>query len=331
MVEYEPTGGVAFPEDEGTGLPSNADADWSSAGHFASLADDPNSAGFVVEGFEFSVDYTVPELHINSGKARIRSTATADVQDSDGAYTRTVDHGFVQVVECDGMSGIALTDDAVNHVWIANDPTENERVYFEVNADGTAPSDPSLKIGEVDTSNDESTSLNRRPDGRFQTLDVVEDGEGSGIDADTLRGNTPADLTADQTEEYATTVTFEGSRVREERSVNPGSSEVWTNGYNQNRDRTLSESVHLLCTREDGTGVYITEYTIYDADGNILETESFAVSDNVESVDVYFDQIENVGSVEIEATNSSDDLARSFYMEIGLWHPEILPHSHQIA
>lgn len=109
-----------------------------------------NAVDYVEDGCGFSVDHTNDTIDIG--------TTTTDgnfaiIEDSQQAYPLFPDQA----------TGIALPNaSATNHVFIAYD-TSNDQIYYHIDDDDTAPSDPSLKIGTVDTANDTSTELNREP------------------------------------------------------------------------------------------------------------------------------------------------------------------------
>ena len=153
--------GIVFPQDEGTGLADGDEADFTSGGHFAGLAGQSNNSDYVEAGLVFTVNFTDDLLDIGSGLAFIIDEDGATVQDQNGDYTQNWDGPVNYAVQVNEETGIALTADDVNHVFLAFDPSESNSPYYEVNTSGDAPTDPSLKIGEVDTAEESSTEQNR--------------------------------------------------------------------------------------------------------------------------------------------------------------------------
>jgi hypothetical protein len=77
-----------------------------------------------------------------------------------------------------------LTGSDTNHVYISFDPTADDSISYTINTTDTPPSDPHLKVGEVDTANDATTELNRSPPGEFDDVEIAGrriDSDGDGI------------------------------------------------------------------------------------------------------------------------------------------------------
>lgn len=135
------TSDFVFPEDEGTGA---TDGDFADAANFAALANQLGS--FVDTGFSPTVDFGVPSVDISAGKAFVTDTAANAAQSAE-----TRDQGVSFVVEADTRTGLSLTDNAVNHVYLDVDLTADDSISYTINTTGTAPADPSLKVAEIDT------------------------------------------------------------------------------------------------------------------------------------------------------------------------------------
>lgn len=119
-----------------------------------------NLADYVETGLGFTPDFTNVVLDIGDGKAVILDSSTGKGQDI--------------TVLPDARTGLALTDNATNHVFLTVDPSVDDGVSYHIDTDNTAPANPSLKVGTVDTSNNTSTELNRDPDHTLENLDVGE-------------------------------------------------------------------------------------------------------------------------------------------------------------
>ena len=139
------TSDFVFPEDEGTGA---TDGDFADAANFAALANQLGS--FVDTGLSATVDFTVPSVDISAGKAFVTDTAANAAQSAE-----TRDQGVSFVVEADARTGLSLTDNDLNHVYLDVDLTADDSISYTINTTGTAPADPSLKVAEIDTSVEE--------------------------------------------------------------------------------------------------------------------------------------------------------------------------------
>ena len=128
---------------------------------FFQHGDEPDAANFaqafglsvrtsyIVSGLSFSVDLTEPSLDVDGGTAAIwRGDMTTSSPDVDPAETRS---DTAHPIELDGVAGLALTDNDVNHVFLDANVGTSDSPVVEVNTTGAAPSTAAAKIGEVDT------------------------------------------------------------------------------------------------------------------------------------------------------------------------------------
>lgn len=125
-----------------------------------------NTGDYVETGLDLTADYANNDLDITSGMAVIQ----------DGTQT--------YVVLPDSRADLALTDAAVNHVFLDYDPSVDDALAYHIDTDDTPPSSTSLKIGEVDTSASTTTPLNRAPDVAVDALEVAGrrlDGDDDGV------------------------------------------------------------------------------------------------------------------------------------------------------
>jgi len=155
-----------FPEDGGTGA---TDGDFNDAANFASLAQATGLKNYVVQGLNFTLNAGTPSLDISEGKAVVTAdSATANQS------TETRD-GVAFVADMDARTGIALTDADVNHVFLQVDLSTDDTINIIVNTTNSAPSQPYVKLGTVDTSADTTTELNREIPltlGELESLDA---------------------------------------------------------------------------------------------------------------------------------------------------------------
>lgn len=128
---------------------------------FFQHGDEPDAANFaqafglsvrtsyIVSGLSFSVNLTGPSLDVAGGTAVIwRGDMTTSSPDIDPAETRS---DTAHPIELDPVTGLALTDNDVNHVYLDANVGTSDSPVIEVNTTGAAPSAASVKIGEVDT------------------------------------------------------------------------------------------------------------------------------------------------------------------------------------
>lgn len=160
-----------FPQDEATGIAETVD--WDDAGAFAQLAYDLNTIDYVLDGYEFTPDYTNNILNIAGGVARV-SQPTVQTGDhaEDGGPSAKVLRLAAFVAQGDASGDISLAANAVNHVYLAVDQSTNDAIYYRVNTDQTVPEEPSLKLGTVDTSANTYSYVNRLPSAQFSSLEI---------------------------------------------------------------------------------------------------------------------------------------------------------------
>lgn len=174
----------AWPQDWGTGLDDQVD--WVDAAAVAHLMDHPNLRGCVADGMEFDVDYTNNILTITAGNAYLRETTTTtnDHREDDGPAPKTLEGGVFKVQN--GVSGdISLVDNEINYVYLNLDQTNNEDdettanpISYVTNTTATAPTEPYLRIGRVDTFAAEKFEENRSPVTESRRLRVTGYREG---------------------------------------------------------------------------------------------------------------------------------------------------------
>lgn len=141
-------------EDQGTnsGLSAAGDGDPLDAANFGAVAYSPNTSDAILSGLGLvNPDYTGVTIDVESGVAKASDTNVTTPNDG----TR---QSVVYNAEADARSGLALTDNAVNHVYLDIENAADDSLSIVINTTGTAPSDPSLKLGEVDTVNDTTSS-----------------------------------------------------------------------------------------------------------------------------------------------------------------------------
>lgn len=147
-------------------FPQNGDNN--DAEHFGQLVSHPLLDDQVITGCGFTYDGAVPEVTVAQGVVSINvGTQTAPSTGEDVLAVAIT----VQLPQ----QTVALTDSATNHVYVEPDTATQDNASVQAyTSTGTAPAN-ALKIGEIDTSADSVTELNRVPS--LNTLSI-----GSGLD-----------------------------------------------------------------------------------------------------------------------------------------------------
>jgi hypothetical protein len=159
----------AWPQDAGIGTHPSGSGDKNDAANFAAAYDALGKTDYVKQGIGFTVDYTAPSVDISGGKAVVTEASATATQESEER-----DEGVAFVVELDARTGLSLTDGAVNHVFIDLSLGSDDATSFHIDTDNTPPSQPYLKVGEIDTRNDTKSELNRKPSEEFESASIDE-------------------------------------------------------------------------------------------------------------------------------------------------------------
>lgn len=157
MTDTTISDAVVFPEDEGTGVADGSE-DFDSAGYYGSIGRALDTA-YVDTGLSFTnIDTSNNTVDVTSGIAFL-PMSSVDVQSgSQSNYDTTLPSDIVAVVALpSNVTGLSLAGTSVNDLWLAFDPSTNDGAYIRHGNGLTAPSDPSVKLGTVDT-NDGSVS-----------------------------------------------------------------------------------------------------------------------------------------------------------------------------
>lgn len=158
MTDTTISGAVAFPQDRGTGV-TDGKSDFPSAGYLGTLGQAIDT-DYVAKGLDFTnVDATNNTVDVTSGVAFL-SVSGADVQDVDGGYNVTLPNDMATAVALPNSVTLSLDSGAVNDIWLAVNPGSQEGVYIRHGSGLSSPTDPSIKLGTVDTSNGSTTRGN---------------------------------------------------------------------------------------------------------------------------------------------------------------------------
>lgn len=175
MTETTITDAIVWPEDEGTGAPVAEDeGDWASAAYHASMARARGATGYVDAGVGLSYNPSDTTMDIGAGLVFIRYTGSSTVQLTSSSYDEPWDEELVFMVSVPAVSNLSLDADAVNEIYIAADPTGGDSARYRYGSSVTEPTDPHVKIGEIDTAAETTTELARRPVGEFASVETAE-------------------------------------------------------------------------------------------------------------------------------------------------------------
>jgi hypothetical protein len=108
----------------------------------------------VVNGFEFTVDFTIPELTVAEGKALINRAQTQTTHPNITPPDNPTDVAIV--VELNQKT-VSLTGGQLNHIFIQAGVNADDVPQVNANTTDDKPTAASVKIGEVNTAADTVT------------------------------------------------------------------------------------------------------------------------------------------------------------------------------
>lgn len=130
-----------------TGVVTFQDGDDLSESNLTKRAAKTNQTDYVERGLGFAVDSANGTVTIGSGFAIVR--------DGTQAYE----------VRPDQAADLTLADSSgVNYIYLAIEPGTDDSIYYHIDTDKSAPTDPALYLGQADGSDGSSTEQNREPD-----------------------------------------------------------------------------------------------------------------------------------------------------------------------
>jgi hypothetical protein len=169
MVDTNISNAVVFPEDRGTGL-GGGDSDYSSAGHFGLLSQHQGGT-YVGNGLGFTnVDTTNETVDITTGHAFIEVSSVTVQSGSGETYDTTLPDPIVMTIALPSTVTLSLDTDAVNDVYLATDPATNDGAYLRHGSSVSTPTDPSVKLGTVNTSDGSTTRVSDNASPTFDTV-----------------------------------------------------------------------------------------------------------------------------------------------------------------
>ena len=134
-----------YPEDGGTNanLGPN-EGDFNDSANLGSIIEATQPSDYVVRGLNLQ-NVASGTFDLTKGKALVSEASTTAGQSSE-----TRDERVAYVVELDARTGLSYTTGSVNHVFVDVLLTNDDAVDIVINTTNTAPSEPSIKIAEID-------------------------------------------------------------------------------------------------------------------------------------------------------------------------------------
>lgn len=179
MTDTTVSDAVYFPSDEGTGV-SDGSEDFDSAGYFALLSKYHGQGSYVAEDntgsptLQFNdVDTSNEQVDVGAGFAYILESGNSVQGGSQTTYDTTLPNEMPYVVILPTeVTNLDLGTDNVNDLWLSVDPTTNDSVTIRHGNGLSAPSDPNIKLGTVDTSSGATTRANDLASNTISSLDI---------------------------------------------------------------------------------------------------------------------------------------------------------------
>jgi hypothetical protein len=169
MTDTSVSDAVVFPEDDGTGVPDGSE-DYDSAGHFGLLSQHQGGA-YVGAGLTFNnVDTVNEQVDIGTGHAFVELDSVTVQSGSGETYDTTLPDPIAMTIVLPTSVTLSLDTDATNDVYLATDPTTQDGAYLRHGSAVTEPTDPSVLLGTVNTSDGSTT---RASDNASPTFDAV--------------------------------------------------------------------------------------------------------------------------------------------------------------
>ena len=180
-----------LPEDVGTGAPYG---DFDDAANLASMVHRPNSTDFVISGIGLNPDYDDMMCYTDAGRAIVGDT---DAQATESDELREYGVAYSAILKArtstyeNNSDVLELTADAENYVYVAVNLDQGDTPYIYVDQNDTGPTDPSFKIGMVDTATETVTLENQNPTTSHQDVTIdrsLDVGTDTDIGGDTTVG-----------------------------------------------------------------------------------------------------------------------------------------------
>ena len=136
-----------FPEDQGTnsGISNVGEGDDADAANYGSVYEAIGTTDYVVRGLDITLDEANNQFDLSAGKAVVTDSSASAAQS-----TEERDQKVAYIVEVGPKTGVSYTTGSVNYVFLNVSLTTDDALQITVNTSDTAPTEPSLKIAEID-------------------------------------------------------------------------------------------------------------------------------------------------------------------------------------
>jgi len=188
MTDTSLTDVTVFPEDKGTNGSASAGRDIAHAAQIATLAARQGARSYIETGFVPTAGGTIP-----AGTAFVRYEGGSQTYDEASDSFSAWDSPVIFTVELHSdETGLAFEADASSDVYLAIDlaATDGDGAYIRHGSAVQEPTDPSVKLGVVDTAAGEVTpsAASKGPVGDYRLVDVGGLSVGGGSTLDDLLG-----------------------------------------------------------------------------------------------------------------------------------------------
>lgn len=174
MTDTTVSDAVVFPQDEGYGVPDGSE-DYISGGFLGAMARYADGT-YVDEGMNFAnVDTTNEQVDVTAGVAFIDVSTVSVQSGSQTSYDTTLPSGVPMVVVMPtSVADLGLGADTGNDLWLAVDTSQQDTVYIRHGSGLSAPTDPSVKLGTVDSSDGSTVEANRDAAVTYRSADAED-------------------------------------------------------------------------------------------------------------------------------------------------------------
>lgn len=161
---------IVWPEDVGTGTQAS-NTDFITAGYIATLAQSRGS-DYVESGCDLQYNPAGPSVDISTGIVYCYYDGDSTVQYTSEAYDTNWDNPMVIAVSVPSVSNLSLDPDTTNEIYLAVDLEAQDDAFYRYGSNVTQPSQPSVLLGNINTSNDNTVLANREPNAAYDSVNA---------------------------------------------------------------------------------------------------------------------------------------------------------------
>lgn len=147
-------------------FPQNGD--FNDGENFGFMIGQSNLLDYVEDGMDFTYNNGGPSVDIGSGKAFIEIGSATGTQS--GKTISIIGYA----IQKDAVTGIPLTNNDVNYIWLTANEGTDDAADYDVTTTNAPPTSGSIKIGEINTTTDEVTEINRGQSPTYTNADIED-------------------------------------------------------------------------------------------------------------------------------------------------------------